>query len=194
MPRQGLSRESVIKAAIVLIEEQGIAQFSMGELARRLGVKPASLYNHVKSLEYLRECVGEEVIRQLVQVEDQAIEGKKGDAALFSLAQAHRHFAKEHVRLYQFIMALPQWQNPTLEQHAEAVIVPILKVLSGYGLSTTQQYHWQRILRSMMVGFAFHEQAHDFARFPADAEESFRISIQCLADGLRQAGGVDYEK
>ena len=44
MPRQGLGKESILQAAIALIEEKGIAQFSMGELAKRLNVKPARMF------------------------------------------------------------------------------------------------------------------------------------------------------
>ena len=58
MPRQGLRRERVVEAAVALIEERGAERFSMGELAKRLCVKPASLYNHVESLDALLEAVG----------------------------------------------------------------------------------------------------------------------------------------
>ena len=40
-----------------------------------------------------------------------------------------------------------------------------------------------------MGGFAFHEQSGGFSHFPVGQNESFRIAIQCLADGLRKAGG-----
>ena len=60
MPRQGLSQDVVLRAAVDLIEEGGLPHFSMGELARRLQVKPASLYNHVESLEQLLTLVGDQ--------------------------------------------------------------------------------------------------------------------------------------
>ena len=53
MPKQGLSKESVVQAAIRLIEEKGIDQFSMAKLAQRLNIKTASLYNHIDSLNQL---------------------------------------------------------------------------------------------------------------------------------------------
>lgn len=188
MPRQGLQKNTIIQAAIKLIEKYGISQFSMGKLAKQLNVKTASLYNHVESMDKLLEAVGFEVISQLMEVEEQAIEGKQGDDALFALAEAYRSFARKHYHLYRVIMAFPQWDNPVLEQEVSRVVTPILKVLSGYGLSDVQQYHWQRILRSIMVGFAFHEQAGGFSHFPADKNESYHIAIQCMADSLYQAG------
>ena len=189
MPRQGLSRDGVLQAAIALIEEQGAARFSMGELARRLQVKPASLYNHVESLDQLLALVGEEAFHRLAQMEKRSIDGKRGLVALFALAQAYRIFAREHDQLYRVIMAFPKWDNPALEQEAGEIVVPILRVLSDYGLSKEQQFHWQRVLRAQMAGFAFHEQAGGFSHFPVDPDESFRLAVQCLSDGLRRAGG-----
>lgn len=193
MARQGLSKDSVVRAAVCLIEEKGFQQFSMGKLAARLHVKTASLYNHIESLEKLLECIGGEAVRRLVWLENQAIAGKRGEEALFALAEAYRAFAREHCELYRVIMAFPKWNNPALEQEAGEIVTPILKVLSGYGLTEMQQFHWQRVLRAVMSGFAFHEQSGGFAHFPADRDESFRIAVRCVADGLQRAGGGDGE-
>ena len=190
MPRQGLSQEQVIQAAADLIEENGIPHFSMGELARRLQIKPASLYNHIESIEQLLDLVGNDAVKKLTAPEKQAIAGKNGQKALFALAQAYRLFARKHYQLYRIIMAFPKWENPILEQEAGEIVSPILQVLSDYGLTEEQQNHWQRILRAQMAGFAFHEQAGGFSHYPADPEESFSIAIQCLSDGLCRAGGA----
>lgn len=189
MPCQGLCQDSIVHAAVGLIEEKGIAHFSMGALARQLHVKTASLYNHVKSLEQLLALVGQEAICRLAQQEKQAIAGRQGEDALFALARAYRAFAREHYQLYLAIMAFPKWDNSALKQQASQIVSPILQVLSDYGLPPEQQFHWQRVLRAVMAGFAFHEQAGGFTHYPADQDESFRIAIRCVADGLCQAGG-----
>lgn len=188
MPRQGLQKGAVIQTAVRLIEEDGISRFSMGNLAKQLNVRTASLYNHVESLDQVLEAVGLEAVSRLAQAEEQAIKEKSGDEALFSLAEAYRAFAREHYRLYQVIMAFPQWDNPVLNQEAGRIVAPILQVLSGYGLTETEQFHWQRILRSIMVGFAFHEQTGGFSHFPADENESYHMAIQCVADCLHRDG------
>ena len=84
MARKGLDKSVVMKAAAELIEEQGLSRFSMGELARRLHVKTASLYNHVDSLDRLLDEVGLEAAARLTAEENAAISGKTGDEALFS--------------------------------------------------------------------------------------------------------------
>jgi AcrR family transcriptional regulator len=188
MPRQGLNRESIVEASIRLIEDKGYAAFSMGELAKSLNVKTASLYNHVESLDALFTDVGLAAVSQMVVREAQAIGGKEKNEALFAIAAAYRAFAKDHNELYRVIMGLQKSKNEVLEKAAGQITEPILQVLSSYGLSRTEQMHWQRILRSMMHGFVAHEEAGGFSHFPIDKNESYRLAIQCVADGLQNAG------
>ena len=53
MAHKGLSPDAVVKAAVELIEQQGRDAFSMRLLAEQLGIKTASLYNHVDNMEML---------------------------------------------------------------------------------------------------------------------------------------------
>ncbi len=48
-PRAPLSRERVLRAAVALADERGLAALSMRKLAGELDVEAMSLYNHVKS-------------------------------------------------------------------------------------------------------------------------------------------------
>lgn len=67
MSRNGLSKEKVVKAAVALIEQSGMAEFSMRALADSLQIKTASLYNHVESMEYLLQQLnakGDAVMRK----------------------------------------------------------------------------------------------------------------------------------
>lgn len=56
-----LSRELIFRTALRIIDTSGSESFSMGALAAALGVKPASLYNHVVNkrevIEGIREIV-----------------------------------------------------------------------------------------------------------------------------------------
>ncbi len=188
MPRQGLNRDSVTEASVRLIEEKGYTAFSMAKLAKSLNVKTASLYNHVESLDALFTEVGLAAVSKMVASETQAIAGKEKNDALFAIAAAYRAFAKDHNELYRVIMSLQKSKNEVLERAAAQITEPILQVLSGYGLSRIEQMHWQRILRSMMHGFAAHEEAGGFSHFSLDKNESYRMAIQCIADGLQNAG------
>lgn len=194
MPRAGLTRDAVVSAAVELIEREGLSHFSMGALARSLGVKTASLYNHVESSSDLFGEVGRYAIGLLVQAQESALKGKSGDDALFALAEAYRTFARERFELYGVIMGLPKLCEATIVDEAGEIVRPIMRMLSGYGLSFEAQTHWQRVLRGVMYGFAAHEREGGFSHFPADENESYRIAIQCVADGLHREGGERHDR
>ena len=72
MGRKGLNTEVIAEAAIGLVEEKGYRNFSMRELAARLGVQPASLYNHVNGIEAVYTAVGLHGISILEKALEQA--------------------------------------------------------------------------------------------------------------------------
>lgn len=59
-----LQRRSIVAEALRMIDEDGLANFSMPALARRLGVKTASLYYHFVDRSELLSGVARAVIRQ----------------------------------------------------------------------------------------------------------------------------------
>jgi AcrR family transcriptional regulator len=189
MPRQGLNKEVVISAAIRLIEEKGISNFSLNELAKSLDIKPASLYSHIQNIDALLTDVGTIAVRQMVSCEKEAIAEKSRDEALFALAAAYRKFAKEHYELYLLVMNIPKGHNPVLERAAKEITEPVMEVLETYKIPKEMQMHYQRSLRSMMHGFVAHEEYGAFSHFPIDRDQSYERSIRLIADGLQRLGG-----
>ena len=60
-----LSKENIVKAAIVLLNEGGIGNLSMRSLATFLDTKAASLYRHIKDKEDLYALISEAVISDI---------------------------------------------------------------------------------------------------------------------------------
>lgn len=148
MPRKGISQADLVQTAVCMIEEDGLAAFSLGKLAGKLGIRTASLYNHIESLEKLQELVDHEAVSRLVQAEWRAIDGKQGDLALFGLADAYRTFVREHYQLYRVIMSFPNWNNPTLEQEAGGN-------RSAHSCRTLRLWFGKRKAVSLVAGTAF---------------------------------------
>jgi AcrR family transcriptional regulator len=63
--RVGLSREQVVRAALDLLDDVGLAGLSMRGLADRLGVKAASLYWHLRDKEQLLDLLSESILGQV---------------------------------------------------------------------------------------------------------------------------------
>ena len=66
MPRRTpLSRDRVLRAALDLVDREGVEALTMRRLGRELGVEAMSLYGYVDSKEDLIEGVVEQVFRQM---------------------------------------------------------------------------------------------------------------------------------
>ena len=186
MFHKGLSKKAVVEASKELIEENGIAAFSMRALAEKLGVKTASLYAHVASMDALFTEVGLSALHDQKAAQLAAIEGKDGDAAVLALAESYRAFAKAHAALYQLIMQMPMGKDETLRSAAAMTAEPSMQVLQGYSIGEERRMHWQRVLRGVMHGFVLQEASGYFAHYPVDLEESYRLAVQCVIDGLHK--------
>lgn len=186
MFHKGLSKKAVVEASKELIEENGIAAFSMRALAEKLGVKTASLYAHVASMDALFTEVGLSALHDQKAAQLAAIEGKDGDAAILALAESYRAFAKAHAALYQLIMQMPMGKDETLRSAAAMTAEPSMQVLQGYSIGEERRMHWQRVLRGVMHGFVPQEASGYFAHYPVDLEESYRLAVQCVIDGLHK--------
>ena len=183
---KGLSRELLIEASKKIIEENGIAAFSMRVLAEKLGVKTASLYAHVESMEALFTEVGLSALNDQKAAQLAAVAGKSGDEAVYALAEGYRAFAKAHAALYQLIMQMPLGKDGTLRAAAAVTAEPAMQVLRGYPISDECLMHWQQVLRGVMHGFVSQEASGYFSHYPVDREESYRLAIRCVIDGLHK--------
>lgn len=184
MFHKGLDKGQITEAAKNLIEECGYDKFSMRQLADRLGVKTASLYTHIESMEALLTGAGLLALQEQREYQLSAIQGKRRDEAVLCLARAYRGYAKEHRELYRFIMKIPLSTDAALKEASAMVAEPAMRVLADYALTEQQKMHGQRILRGLMHGFISQEENGYFSHYPIDVEESYQIAVQCLIDGL----------
>ncbi len=188
MVKKGLTKELIIEAAVALIEEKGLVNFSLRNLASSLGVQVSSLYNHIEGQNDLLAETGFCAVNMLTECEENAIQGKAKDEALFALADAYRLFAKEHTELYRIIMGAHTLNIPVLEKASETIVQPILRVITDYGIAGDMQIHYQRMLRSVMHGFFAHENVGGFSLSSVNRDESYKIAISCVAAQMREAG------
>lgn len=186
MARKGLTREVIMEAAEDLIKNRGYESFSLNELARYLGVKPASLYNHVKSAEEIYTEVGLRAINGMSTAMNNAMVGKMQDDAIKALAISYRAYARNNPGLYKVIMALPMIKDRVLDEATPEIMQPIMQALSVYNLTEKQTVHWQRILRSIMHGFVSQEESGYFRHSAVNVDESYLFSVDSVIAGIHK--------
>jgi AcrR family transcriptional regulator len=65
LPKQPLSREKILDAAIDLLDRHGLEGLSMRKLGTAVGVEAMSLYNHVPSKDALLDGIHERILTSL---------------------------------------------------------------------------------------------------------------------------------
>ena len=186
MPRAGLTPAALVDAAAELADAEGLESVTLAELAKRLGVRPPSLYAHIDGLPDLRARLAERGAAQLADELAAATAGRSGGDALRSLAQAYRGYALAHPGLYAAL------QQPAASQPAADRVVSLaLAVLAGYGLEGEQALQMVRALRSALHGFVSLEAQGGFGLpLPGGPQESFAAMVELLDRGLRARGSA----
>ena len=149
------------------------------------------LYNHVKSLDDLLTSASECAAARMKELLFSAKQGKYADAAVYAVADAYRRFAKEQKGLYRLVMSSSGRMAEDGHPVAEAMVAPLVDLLSAYALDAERAIHWQRVLRSIMHGFVSLEEAGFFQRAAADADQSYHLAIHAFLCGLREENGAN---
>ncbi len=100
-------REDCVREAISIIEEQGLEELSLREVARRLGVSHQAPYRHYPSRDALLAEVVSRAFRAFAQYLD--ARPKTGDpvADLRTMGEAYLRYAVAHPLRYRLMFATP---------------------------------------------------------------------------------------
>ncbi|WP_328300225.1 TetR/AcrR family transcriptional regulator [Streptomyces sp. NBC_00435] len=173
MVRAGLTAERVTVAGAELADEAGLDQVTMARVARRLGVKDASLYAHVRSLEDLRGRIALLAADEKTMRIAEATTGLAGKDALVAFANTWREYAHQHPGRYAATQTRIRI-DPELAAKAPGprrAVELTYGMLRGYGLPEPDLTDAVRLLRSTFHGFVALEATGGFGheRPPQDS-------------------------
>jgi AcrR family transcriptional regulator len=181
--RAGIRRDDVIAEAILMIDEgTRPADLSLGALARRLGIRPQSLYAHVNGTEGLGRAVAVAGLGALAAAVTAAGIGVSGTDAVAAIVRAHLDFASRRPGLYEAAIR-PPGDDPELLAAVEAVSAPLEQVLTGMGMGGDDRVHWTRLFLSSVYGYAALGNAGRFA-LPVSTDDTEAALIEMLTRRL----------
>lgn len=99
-----LSAERICVAALALIDDEGTEAFTLDRLARRLGVRAPSLYNHVRSKAEIVEGVRDLVVAEM---DYGMFEDEPWDEALTRFAFSYRAAFASHPHTVPLLFMTP---------------------------------------------------------------------------------------
>lgn len=183
MERIPLSRAGLIGAAAELADREGFGAVTISALARQAGVKPASIYSHLKDLAALLDGVHELALGELADRVAGAIGGRSGHDALAAMSRAHRHYAREHAGRWA-AMQRPAGRDVAGSTSARKLVEYTWAVLRGYHLPDGELVHATRFVGATLNGYLALEKAGSFEHRSEETELSWQRAIDALDRAL----------
>ena len=185
--RGRLDRAAILERAARLADRDGLDTLTLTALAGELGIRPPSLYNHVASLEELRQALAVRALGELNAAIGRAALGKAKAEAVMALGEAYRAYAHARPGLYAAIAAVGSLTTPELHTARTALLDTAGAVLRPFGLVGKEEgLHAMRALYSLLHGFVSLEAAGGFA-LPVDPATSFRWLLTHFSAGLESS-------
>lgn len=204
--RRGLNREQVVKAALQLLDEEGMDGLTMRRLAEALKVQAPSLYNHIRDKNQLLALLADAMSGEIRPPNP---EGPWREE-LGSLARDYRRVLKSRRDSARVFAATPPFGHRRLQ-----LIEQLLELLARAGFSEEAMAHASFAFNSYVVGFVLDEtqaspsEAQDTAtadrwiealpkdRYPRQAalikhfsqaqpDRAFEFGLRAFIDGLAQ--------
>jgi AcrR family transcriptional regulator len=187
MPRpkgKTLTPQDILDVAIILLETQGVSDFSINQLARALAIKPPSLYNHFAGDEDLRRSIRLEGWKRMaeclpdIQSNDHPVE------LIRRTAICYREFAIENPALYLFTVQhsfpMEDWEFCRI---FEQICDLFVTILTPFGLGKEDTLQEARLFYATIQGLLLNEILGTFS-LGVTTENSFSWAIERSIDRL----------
>lgn len=175
----------MVEAALGIVQEEGVDALGISRVARALGIRPASMYNHVESGEALMRAVSDEGNRRILEALKSAVHGvDEPHEQLRRLAHGARDWALANAGLYRVMARVqPNYDDTDMPPGARELLDLFDRPLGQLGVAQDQRVHGIRSLRASIHGFVLLETSGQF-QFSDDVEDSFRWSVESSIRGM----------
>jgi AcrR family transcriptional regulator len=184
-PKVGLELTEILGAAAELADQFGMQEVTLANLAKKLGIRPPSLYNHFDGLAGLRKKMAIYGLDQLYETLAQSAIGVSGDEAVLTISKAYVDFTRKHPGMYEATLMAPDMEDEDVQQAGFKIVDLTVRVLQAYRLEGDTATHAVRGLRSILHGFSSLEMRGGF-KMALDLNESLEIIIKAFIHGMRE--------
>ncbi len=162
--RPPLSRDAIARAALALIDRDGLAQLSMRTVGRALGVEAMAVYHHFAGKADLLDAVADLLVAEIELPHLEAPDHWIG--WLRAVAHAYRAVATRHPQAFP-LLALRRFNSPA----AFAFLERFGEVLAGAGFDAPMTARAFRLLGFYLNGAALADIAIRGAPAPAGLDD-----------------------
>jgi AcrR family transcriptional regulator len=144
-PREPLTKERILRAAVALADEGGVESLSMRRLAQELGVVPMALYKHVANKDEMLDGMVDVVVGQI----DPPLEGADWKTAIRERVLSARRALLRHPWASRVIESRTA-PTPTVIGYMDEMI----GILRKGGFSVDLTHHAMHAMGSRALGFS----------------------------------------
>lgn len=190
MRNNNVNLEHIVNTAATLANRKGLDNLSLKDIAGELNIKSPSLYNHVSSLDDIKQKL---MIFGWKQLEDKMIDsviGYAGYDALKRICYSFYEYSKGNKGVFSAMLWYNKFATDENKNATTKSFELIFKILRPLNINDENIHHIIRTLRSFLEGFALLVNNNAFGN-PISIDESFEISLNIILDGIAVLGGKE---
>ncbi len=167
------------------MQQEGVDALGISSVARVLGIRPASMYNHVASGQALERAAADEGLVRLVERLKATVRGVVDPREqLRRLAHGLRAWALANVGLYQLMArVVPDYPDGIVPPTARDLLDLFDRPLGQLGIAQAQRVPAMRTIRAFIHGYVLLETSGQF-QLGADVEDSFHAGVETFIRGV----------
>lgn len=170
-----IDRAAVLDAALAVADEGGIEAVTMAAVGRRLGVSAMALYRHVEDKADLLDGLVERLLDDVPLPDPDRPPAEQ----LAALGEGVRATARRHPHVFPLLLARPA-ATPTARTRRDRVVT----LLREAGVPAAEAARAERLVSTMVLGFAASEAAGRFAHHPPEVVEGDWVALQEVVLGV----------
>ena len=184
MSKNSVSDELIIEASVDIENKIGLNSLSLKIIVEELNIKSPSLYNHISSLEEVKQRLMVYVWKQMEEKMLDAAIGVVGYEALKNMCYAFNDYAVNNKGGFTAMLWYNKYESMEKEKATTRLFNMIFKVMKPLNISDVNINQIIRTLRNFLEGFALLVNNNSFGN-PISIQESFDLSLEIIMNGIQ---------
>lgn len=189
MPKNMVSEESIIETSALIANKIGLENLSLKIIADELNVKSPSLYNHISSLDDVKNKL---MVYGWKQLENKMIDsavGVTGYEALNNMSNVFYDYATNNTGVFMAMLWYNKYDSIEKDNATKRLFNILFKIMKTLNISDDNINHIIRTLRGFLEGFCLLVNNNAFGN-PISIKESFDLSLKIIINGIKTLEGV----
>ena len=189
MAKNNISDELIVETSARIANKVGLDNLSLKMIAEELNIKSPSLYNHISSLDEVKQRL---MVYGWKQVEEKAIDsavGVSGYEALKNMSNAFYEYATNNRGVFTAMLWYNKYESDEKRNATTRLFNVLFKIMRPLNITDENINHIIRTLRGFLEGFSLLVNNNAFGS-PISIKESFDLSLDIIMNGIKSLEGV----